>query len=332
VEESRAVVVAAEQAVRVAVERARDVTTRLERLGSGRHLAHELEPLEAEIDSAWQELHEVERQLQQGASRQEREAPDEAERRVSPEIVDMQEEGQVARDNEPENTTRQDQQAQKADPDTRASQDVSPTISISASRIEQIERIDEEEEIVEMAAAMTSADIAAAKAAQAEAVAEDSSARVREVRRLVEQADTILEQVRLAIERGALQGDAADAALYDAENDATHVHTKLAEAEAVEERTRRAAMNAEAEAEIAEGMARATQGRFTHEEYRDAGEYVSEVSRSSYSHESLAAASDNKGQDDVSDVSEDKRDDEENTLEMPSATSRSRDNAHEQQH
>lgn len=118
-----------------------------------------------------------------------------------------------------------------------------------------VEHIEEEEELVSEVAAMMIADVAAAAAAEAEAMAEASSARTREARYAALQADQVLEEVRAAIASGALSGEDADRYLQSAEHEATRAHALLADAEVAEERALNAAMNAEAEAEVAEGMA-----------------------------------------------------------------------------
>ncbi|HEY6411912.1 MAG TPA: hypothetical protein VIY29_31015, partial [Ktedonobacteraceae bacterium] len=92
-------------------------------------------------------------------------------------------------------------------------------------------------------------------AAKAEAVAEASSARTREARYVALQADQALEEVRAAIASGALSGEDARTYLRNAEREATRSQAQLADAEAAEEQALNAAMNAEAEAEVAEGMA-----------------------------------------------------------------------------
>ena len=340
VAEARAAVVATEEAVRVAVERAREVTLRLERLGSGRHLSHELVDIEGEIDHAWKAMHEAEQrayQLEQAEKTQQTiipeqpvmNTPSDNEQALSGNDISPQ---HTTSAQEPASSEVVEQIAQR-----QAVEDMRPLprdvgdVVTRTSRIEQIERIeriDEEEEIVEMNAAMTAADITAAAAAEAEAFAEASSARVRELRRLAEQAEKILERVHVAIQRGVLVGDAAEATLYEAEHDASHAHTLLADAEATEERARRTAMNAEAEAEVAEGMARATQGRFAHEDYRDAGDYALETTDISYSRNDMHK--DSTEEDDVEDEYHDNEhsekgksdlgneSDEDDTLQLPS--------------
>ena len=299
VAEARAAVVATEEAVRVAVERAREVTLRLEKLGSGRHLSHELVDIEGEIDHAWQALHEAEQRAYQ-IEQEEKTQQATTSEQFAIESPSASEQTSSGNDISPQSTTfvqepessevvEQIAQTQEVEEVRMLPRDVGDVMT-RTSRIEQverIERIDEEEEIVEMNAAMTAADVAAATAAEAEAFAEASSARVRELRRLAEQAEKILERVHMAVQRGVLVGDAAEATLYEAEHDASHAHALLADAEATEERARRTAMNAEAEAEVAEGMARATQGRFAHEDYRDAGDYAFEITQTSYSHNNM---------------------------------------------
>ena len=345
VEEARAAVVATEEAVRVAVERAREVTLRLERLGSGRHLSHELVEIEVEIDHAWQALHEAEQrayQIEQTQQIQQSQqmidkiqlsvdtTPDSEETL----LLDESSQQQIASAQEveistPTQTASTEENEENEEAQIHAREVVTRTSRIE--RLERVERIDEEEEMVEMSAAMTAADIAAAAAAEAEAFAQASSARTRELRRLVDQADRILERVHVAIERGVLTGDAAEATLYEAEHDASHAHTLLAEAEVTEERARRAAMNAEAEAEVAEGMARATQGRFSHEDYRDAADYALETAGISYSHNATDEdagekdtashenqVDENQEDEDENENEDDDADDAEDTLQLPS--------------
>lgn len=349
VEKARAAVVATEQAVRVAVERAREVTLRLERLGSGRHLSHELVEIEVEIDSAWQAMHEAEQRVYQIEQAQQAEVIKQPLIHTRPDP----EQSLSVDETFPQKDTPAQQVQQRELSALKQSEHIgevekAPTPPRNAvthtGRIEQIERIehiDEEEEMVEMGAAMTAADVAAAAAAEAEAFAEASSARVREMQRLADQADRILERVRLAVQRGVLVGDAAESTLYEAEHDATHAHALLAESEATEERARRSAMNAEAEAEVAEGMARATQGRFAHEDYRDAGEYALDTTGNSYSHKNTRAfehedAFENGNEDNDDDKDKDKDNngnahDAEDTLELPSIHLRMRQNHKEQQ-
>ncbi len=99
------------------------------------------------------------------------------------------------------------------------------------------------------------AEVAAAAAAEAEAVAEASSARTREAHRFAQQADQVLADARAAIRNGLWSGEEADQYLQTLEREATRAHALLADAEATEEQAQRAASNAEAEAEVAEGVA-----------------------------------------------------------------------------
>jgi hypothetical protein len=123
-----------------------------------------------------------------------------------------------------------------------------------------MEEIEEDEEVVAAVAAMMIADVAAASAAKAEAIAEACSARTREARHDALQADRVLEEVRAAIASGAFSGEDANRYLQSVEREATRAQALLADAEAAEEQARNAAMNAEAEAEVAEGMALAAGG------------------------------------------------------------------------
>jgi hypothetical protein len=118
----------------------------------------------------------------------------------------------------------------------------------------RVEEITLAEENIEIAASMSAAEAAGVAAANAEALAEASSASANEARLVAQQADDFLEQVRNAVRDGFMQGEEAERALNAAENEATYTHALLADAEAVEERARNEAMNAEAEAEVAEGM------------------------------------------------------------------------------
>src|SRR6266581_4133251 len=104
---------------------------------------------------------------------------------------------------------------------------------------ESVAEIEEEEEVVAAVAAMMIADVAAAAAAEAEAMAEASSARTHEARYAALQADQVLEKVRTAVASGALSGEDARTTLQNAEREATRAHARLADAEA----------------EVAEGMA-----------------------------------------------------------------------------
>ena len=125
----------------------------------------------------------------------------------------------------------------------------------------EVAEIEAEEEIVEAITAVTIAEITAERAAAAEALAEASSAHTREARRQVLLAEQALGEVRVAISNGLLTGKEAEHALQEAEREVTKVQAFLAAAEAAEEQAVTAAMNAEAEAEVAEGMAYAAVDR-----------------------------------------------------------------------
>ena len=136
----------------------------------------------------------------------------------------------------------------------------------SPLEVAQVEEIEQEEEELETVAAMIIADAAGIAAAQAEAEAEASSARTREARAFALKADQALENVRAAIQKQKLNGEGAEVALRAAEREVTHAHAVLADDEAAEERALKAAMNADAEAEVAEGMAFAASSRDEHDE------------------------------------------------------------------
>ena len=123
---------------------------------------------------------------------------------------------------------------------------------------QEVQQIEAEEELVESITAVTIAEIAAERAAAAKAFAEASGAHTREARRRAEAADQALGEVRIAIRGGLLTGEEAEMDLQKAEHEVTSAQAMLADAEAVEEQALTAAINAEAEAEVAEGMAYAT--------------------------------------------------------------------------
>src|SRR6266566_28040 len=125
----------------------------------------------------------------------------------------------------------------------------------------EIAKIEAEEESVEAVAAVTIAEIAAERAAEAEALAEASSAQTREARQRAQQAEAALGEVRVAIRDGLLTGEEAETALQNAEREVTRAQALLADAEAAEEQALDTAMNAEADAEVAEGMAYAVVDR-----------------------------------------------------------------------
>ena len=120
---------------------------------------------------------------------------------------------------------------------------------------QQVITIEEEEELAEAVTAETIAHITAERAAKAEVIAEISSKQTREARRYVQEAEQALANVRAAISSGVLSDEEAQEALWRAEHAVTRAQAFLADAEANEEQAIRAAMNAEAEAEVAEGMA-----------------------------------------------------------------------------
>ena len=131
-------------------------------------------------------------------------------------------------------------------------------VSLEAAEVADIEA---EEEFVEAITAVTIAEIAAERAAAAEALAEASSVRTREVRRQAQMAEEALGEIRVAIRNDLLTGEEAEHALREAEREVTKTQASLADAEATEEQALAAAINAEAEAEVAEGMAYATVDR-----------------------------------------------------------------------
>lgn len=132
-----------------------------------------------------------------------------------------------------------------------------PPVEVDVSRPlpPTVTKIEEDEELVETVTSMLIAEAAAEAAAQAEAFAEASAARTREVRRRANQADSILQQIILMVNRGILTGKQAEVALLEAERDVAYAQAALADAEATEARAMETAMNAEAEAEVAENMA-----------------------------------------------------------------------------
>jgi chromosome segregation ATPase len=120
---------------------------------------------------------------------------------------------------------------------------------------QEIASIEEEEELTAAVTAETIAHITAERAAKAEVIAEISSKQTHEARRYVEDAEQALAEVRAAISSGVLSGEEAQEALWRAEHAVTRAQAFLADAEANEEQAVKAAMNAEADAEVAEGMA-----------------------------------------------------------------------------
>ena len=125
----------------------------------------------------------------------------------------------------------------------------------------EIAKIEAEEESVEAVAAVTIAEVAAERAAEAGALAEASSAQTREARQRAQQAEAALGEVRVAIRDGLLTGEEAETALQNAEREVTRAQALLADAEAAEEQALDTAISAEADAEVAEGMAYAVVDR-----------------------------------------------------------------------
>jgi len=222
--EARAAAEAAEQASRQAAERAAAAAARLEQVASARHLAQELLQMQVEAEHASVVAQEAERAAREAAL-----LADESER--------------LARAS-----------------GAAAQQEEAHDQSLPAEAAHTGE-IEEEEALLETNAATMVADVAAAAAAEAEAVAEASSARTREARQLAQEADRLLEEAVAAVNRGALSGPETESYLRAAELESTRAHALLADAEAAEEQALNTAMNAEAEAEVAEGMAFAATDR-----------------------------------------------------------------------
>ncbi len=291
---TRSVAEATEVAARLAVERAHGVAMRLAHRATGRHLVQELLLLEADAARASVEALDAELAAQEAEKLASAEPLDlslqldtlprhdtlqalssattimevsndgeetTVQNEVMPEVVEMSsdEEQPVSTVEMPENeegalniveTSQDGAEMLRSDEETGIHAGLP-----SAAERKRVAEIDEEEEMVEMLSSMMIADVAAANAAKAESLAEEASSHTREARRLAQEADTVLERVRTAVCNGTSTGDAAQAILFDAERDATHMHALLADAEAAEERARRFAMEAEADAEVAEGMA-----------------------------------------------------------------------------
>ena len=268
-QEARAAAEAAEENARRAAERSAEAAARVEQMGSGRHLMQELLEIEAEADRAGAIAQEAERAAEQ-AEQEERtsaapgmEAGDSGENEAA-QTEDNEEERefyslmQIELDAtdipiaSPGEITETQEQEEITSPDQG-----SPII-----RDAENAELEEEEELVETLAAKSFAEIAAERAASAEAIAEASSVQTREAWRRVREAETALGQVRLTIRNGTLSGEEAEIALQDAENELTRATAFLADAEATEEQALDNAMNAEAEAEVAEGMAYAAERQF----------------------------------------------------------------------
>lgn len=242
-QEARAAAEAAEENARRAAERSTEVAARVEQMGSGRHLMQELLEAQAEAERASAIAQEAER------------AAEEAEQEERP----FTEPDMTNGDGDADETEPPESQHNEGE-DLSSSLEEGAEITSNipgkqANTLDEIAEIKEEEELVESLAAKSFAEIAAERAASAEAVAEASSVQTREALGRVREAETVLGQVRLAIRDGSLSGEEAEAALQDAENELTRTTAFLADAEATEEQALNNAMNAEAEAEVAEGMA-----------------------------------------------------------------------------
>ena len=278
--QARAVAEVAEEAARLAIERAVDLEEYLEQVGSARHLLQELERLQGEAEQATALAREAE------------EAARLAEQLADP-IQEVEQQEKVVEDEE--------QGEPPIEMDTNDTNQAVSGEQPSPLEIAQVEEIVEEEDDLETVAAMIIADAAAIAAAQAEAAAEASSVRTREARARALKADQALESLRTAIRQQRLSGEGAEVALRAAEREATHAHAALADAEAAEEHALNAAMNAEAEAEVAEGMAFAASSRDERDEkQRDENATAQSV---------LVTG--------VTKLDADGKDDEEDTLEVP---------------
>src|SRR5258706_569948 len=269
VQEARAAAEAAEENARRAAEHSADVEARIEQMGSGRHLMQELLETQAEADRASAIAQEAER------------AAEEAEQEEGTSAVPDMETGDSGENEAPQTEANGEEEKfysliqtelevsdiATASPDEIAEiqeqEEIPPSDQDSpTTRAIENAEIEEEEELVETLAAMSFAEIAAERAASAEAIAEANSVQTREAWRRVRESETALGQVRLAIRNGTLSGEEAEVALQEAENELTRATAFLADAEATEEQALNNAMNAEAEAEVAEGMAYAAERQF----------------------------------------------------------------------
>ncbi len=239
---ARAVAEAAEEAARDAVARVAEAEEYLEQFGAARHLMQEFGRLQTEANKASALAREA-KEAAYVAESQVKSSQEEEQR----EIVDIV--------NEERTESISEMDIGDVVPSGEPGGHPSPL------EVAQSEEIEEEEETLETVAAMIIADAAGIAAARAEAVAEACSARTREARALALKADLALEAVRLAIHSQRLNGEGAEIALKAAEREATHAHAVLADAELAEESALNTAMNAEAEAEVAEGMAFAASSR-----------------------------------------------------------------------
>lgn len=280
-QQARAVAKETEQAARLAAQRAQQVEEHLDRLGSGRHLLQELAELQNEAEKASyiaQEAEDKAREAERLARETEHLSTGPLQQESSAEPVTPSDDAPEQDAREPEHTQdvasgheeNDDTHAQQNNQHSQVQDTVVEEPSIAqllTNEPTNIAALDQEEETVAMIASMMIADVAAATAAKAEALAEASSVHTREMRRAAEEADTFLQQLQAAIASGVLTGGDAESALRYAEREATHAHAALADAEATEAQAVRAAMDAEAEAEVAEGMSFAVEQRGSYEEH-----------------------------------------------------------------
>jgi hypothetical protein len=219
-------------------------------VAGGRHLEQELAQLEAKISLASSLADETQR----AASSAERIA---SELEPGKSVVG---EKALKDEREPSAAAREDEAITEPEEDisTRERAQASP----AQEELRRVAEIVQEEDRLEEGVARTHAEAMAIAAAEAEALAEASSARTRKARIIVRQADQELTLVRATIRNGSLSGAKAQAALQAAERKSTHAHAELDDAEDAEERAINAARNAEAEAEVSEGMALSAHDRY----------------------------------------------------------------------
>ena len=267
--EARAAAEAAEENARRAAERSAEVAARVEQMGSGRHLMQELLETQAEADRAGAIAQEAERAAQQAELEERLSAGPDMETGNSGENETPQTEanGEEEKFYALMQIELEASDISAASPEENAATQeqeeiTSPTQDSAITRVVENAELEEEEELVETLAAKSFAEIAAERAASAEAIAQASSVQTREARQRVHEAEAALGQVRLAIRNGTLSGEEAESALQEAENELTRATAFLADAEATEELAVDNAMNAEAEAEVAEGMASAAEHQF----------------------------------------------------------------------
>lgn len=273
---ARAVAETAENAARLAIERAVVVAARLEQMGSGRHLIQELEQTQSEADrasaiaqqtqlAAEDAEHLAAETAMQASAIPDTETPlsaseeaiqeEVAEELVLATLEEMAVEEMIREEmalEEQEVIANMEEMTLETAPVEEDLQEIHLPLPEQA---EEIEDIEEEEAMVEAITAKLIADAVAAAAAEAEALAEASSARTREARRLAVEADRALDNVYAAFLDGSMPEDEAQTRLLRAEREATRAHAMLADAEAAEEEAINAARNAEADAEVAESMA-----------------------------------------------------------------------------